>query len=456
MENRRVLLVEPYGDYIRQDRCNQSINSWGGVNRFPLNLNYIGSYMSQLGAEVIGLDLRANPNTNFEKLLKDFTPTHAILSSGFPSMRVDNKTAKKIKEILPSCHVSTFGAASSSLSHNFFSSWNFKIYFDSIIGTGDWLEGYKQLIFEGKTSKIISIPIAKSYLQPKIKFQMFFNPHDYVGPFTGKRHIYVAGSTGCKFKCSFCLVPILYGPHVYYERSVNDILEEIELLVKEHGTEEIVLWDEGTTQQTDMLDRLCDGFIELQKKEIQFTWSTRSTVSLIVKNPDLVKKMRQSQMTGITLGLESFDEAILKATGKGTTVFQNREAVKILHENDIKVIGHVILGLPDDSEDSIKKTIEESLKLKDYIDVLQFYCCTPYPGTALYDLVEENNLLKPNLDLTELELNNATMSTLKGVSWQRVQEWRNYAMERANEILFKKHRTTKLFNERFVKKWSVR
>ena len=125
----------------------QSINSWGGVYRFPLNLARIAAYLIDKKYSVEFIDLQADYKANLNNTLLDFNPDLCILSSGFPSMEIDSETAKEIKNILPSTHVSTFGVAPTLLKDTFFDidTWSFDIYFDSIVTGGEPALGFENI-----------------------------------------------------------------------------------------------------------------------------------------------------------------------------------------------------------------------------------------------------------------------------------------------------------------------
>ena len=142
---KRILLIEPPGKFIRLDRCMQSIESWGGVYRFPLNLSRIAAHLINKRYSVKFIDLQADYNVSLRSTLLDFKPDLCILSSGFPSMKYDSDTAKEIQEILPNTHVSTFGVAPTLLNKSFFDrlTWCFIIHFDSFVVVGEPAIGYE-------------------------------------------------------------------------------------------------------------------------------------------------------------------------------------------------------------------------------------------------------------------------------------------------------------------------
>lgn len=462
---KRVLLIEPSGGYIRLDRCMQSINSWGGAYRFPLNLARIAAHLHSIGCEVDMIDLQADKTTYLDEKVKSFNPDLCILSCGFPSMRIDSDTAKHIKDISPETHVSTFGVAPTLLMDTFFEdkTWGFEIYFDSVVVGGEPALGYEELITK---SEITDRCVVKSSMKKvkAIETQLarpFFNHSLYKSPFTGQNATYIEGTYGCPFRCNFCVVPVLYEGR-FSKRTPQDIVNEFKYAIENDNVSQITLWDEGTTFQKSFIKELCDGLIDLRKskdKRFQnFVWTTRSTTALL--NEDIVEKMSLSGLSGITLGIESFSDTILDKVEKNISVESNYEAIRLLKKYDIISIGHFILGQIQDTNQSIEYTIDCALNSD--LNFAQFYCAVPYPSTKLYDIASSLDLIKVT-DLTKYELSNPIMDTMNGVTHSEVGEYRKYALEkfwtpeRWNEIeilLAKKGLPNNIQKEK-LKKWTA-
>lgn len=425
----KILLIEPTGKFIRLDRCMQSIDSWGGVYRFPLNLARIGAYLLGLGHDVRFLDLQANPRAYLEDTLTGFRPNLCILSCGFPSMQYDAITAGRIKHFLPFTHVSTFGVVPTLLGESFFSKdiWGFPVWFDSIVIGGEPALGYGELITQKFEAKIVHSVMEKTKSIQTADGRKLFDHSLYRSPFTLDRQTYIEGSYGCPKNCTFCVVPPLYGG-AFAKRSPQDILAEFQFVIETNDVQQISLWDEGTTFQRSQIKELCEGLIELRKSSIpafqNFSWNTRSTTSLL--DEEIVSLMKESGMSGITLGIESFDEHILSTTNKGTTLADNKQAVQLLSEAGIISIGHVVLGLPDETKDSAERTIQGVIDSG--LDIAQFYCAVPYPGTPLHTEASNAGLIMVK-DLTKYELCNAIMNT-KELSFDEVGNLRRDAMQR--------------------------
>ena len=440
--HRKVLLIEGPGGFIRLDRCMQSIDSWGGVYRFPLNLARIAGHLLSVGHEVLFIDMQANKTADLVNVLAGFKPDLCILSSGFPSLKVDGETASKIKAVSPLAHISTFGVAPTLLtkekglsffSPEMWSDWGInQAPFDSIVIGGEPALGYEELLslecLAGVSGNIISTKMQKTKNIQTWMGRQLFDQNLYHSPFDGKVQAYVEGSYGCPNECNFCVVPQLYGGQ-FSKRTPQDIAEEIELVVLYHGAKQVSLWDEGTTFQRPQLQELCRRLIDLRKKrprEFQdFQWNTRSTTNLL--DEETVTLMSQSGMSGITLGLESFDEGVLHSTNKGTTVENNLRAIQLLKDASIVSIGHIVLGLQDETEESAESTIAQTIGSG--LDIAQFYCAIPYPGTPLYTEAKKDDLIRVH-DLTQYELCNPIMDTRGGLTYNRVGELRRSAMTR--------------------------
>lgn len=432
----KILLVEPSGGFIRLDRCMQSIDSWGGVFRFPLNLARIGAALltyNWLGHEIRFVDLQADPTVNLKKVLYEFRPDLCILSCGFPSMRDDALVAQQIKQFLPKCYVSTFGVVPTLLGEKFFHSatWGFPIPFDFVVTGGEPALAYDEIVNKSgglKNStifKVIDSKMEKTKTVWTLNGRELFNHQLYRSPFTGDTQTYIEGSYGCPKKCSFCVVPELYGGS-FAKRSPKEVVTEFEFVIERCGVKQISLWDEGTTFQRSQMKEICEGLIELRKSANSvfrnFTWNTRSTTALL--DEETVWLMKESGLSGITLGIESFDEDVLESTGKGTTVADNTKAIRLLKEAGIISIGHIVLGLPEETRESAERTIKGALDSG--LDIAQFYCAVPYPGTLLHKQATEENLVVVQ-DLTKYELCNAIMGT-RNLSFMEVAQLRRKAM----------------------------
>ena len=134
----------------------------------------------------------------------------------------------------------------------------------------------------------------------------------------------------------------------------------------------------NTTRLEEYVARLCAAIIE---QGLRIAWTCNSRVDTV--DQQLLKQMAQAGCWMISFGIESAEQAVLYRAEKGTTVAQARAAVAAARRAGIKTAGHFIFGLPGDTPQAMECTITFAKSLP--LDIAQFYCCAPFPGSRLYD-----------------------------------------------------------------------
>jgi radical SAM superfamily enzyme YgiQ (UPF0313 family) len=108
--------------------------------------------------------------------------------------------------------------------------------------------------------------------------------------------------------------------------------------------------------------------------------------------------MKSAGCGQISLGIESSDNEILSHIQKGETSEDFLQAADILNRNGIEWKAYMIIGFPQDTEDTILKSIEFVKSLKPFRITLSFF--TPYKGTALYEEVKAMGLINDGYDMS--------------------------------------------------------
>ena len=81
---------------------------------------------------------------------------------------------------------------------------------------------------------------------------------------------------------------------------------------------------------------------------------------------------------------------ILKHAHKGVTTGKGEQALKWAHDAGIMNWGYFIIGLPGETEETIKQTIQFAKKLP--LDIALFHIAAPYPGTPFFFEVIEKTI----------------------------------------------------------------
>lgn len=205
--------------------------------------------------------------------------------------------------------------------------------------------------------------------------EMDLSKYEGICPHRTKLELPVWTSRGCPFSCIFCVHPL---GRQRIQRSVESVISEIERNISDFGCESIVFIDETFIVNLKWSSELFNTMIRrgINKK---ITWSCETRVD--TSSYELFCLMKESGCYYVFFGLENADETILKIAGKNFTVEQMKKAVKWAKEAGIIVSGSFIIGLPGETEETVKKSIDLALELDLYSTT--FPIAVPFPGTVL-------------------------------------------------------------------------
>ncbi|MEM3071865.1 MAG: radical SAM protein [Candidatus Bathyarchaeia archaeon] len=196
----------------------------------------------------------------------------------------------------------------------------------------------------------------------------------------------VLSSRGCPFRCKFCSVRRIFG-NMFRARTSENILEELEELYEVYQTRYITFVDDIFTLDRRRTFEICRG---ITTSGLDIIWDCETRVDVLTK--PLVDVMAEAGCQAIFFGVESGDQGILNAMGKGITTEQVRRAFKWAKEAGIKTIASVILFYPGENAHTIEKTVSFLKELDP--DLAQFCIATPFPGTELYEEMVRNGLIQ--------------------------------------------------------------
>jgi len=168
----------------------------------------------------------------------------------------------------------------------------------------------------------------------------------------------VTSSRGCSYSCKFCASPNFYEHKIRF-RSAENVVGEIMLLKEKYHVKEIHFEDDNLTMNREHVVQICNLLI---KNDIKVHWSCPNGIRADRIDNELVILMKKSGFYSCSLGIESIDEQILKNINKKEEPSIIENAIYILRKNKIEVCGFFILGLPGETEETIKKTIDFSLR----------------------------------------------------------------------------------------------
>ena len=206
----------------------------------------------------------------------------------------------------------------------------------------------------------------------------------YNVPFLLNPFISFYTSRGCPAMCTFCLWPQTHSGHRWRLRSVQDVANECRWALENFpGLKEIFFDDDTFNYKKERTIELCK-----ELKKLNFTWSCTSRVTT---DRETLKAMREAGCRLMIVGYESGDQQILKNIKKGATVDMAKRFTRDAHDLGLTVHADFIVGLPGESRDSLRNTIDFAKGLD--CETIQVSIAHPYPGTEFYDYVKKNNLI---------------------------------------------------------------
>lgn len=188
----------------------------------------------------------------------------------------------------------------------------------------------------------------------------------------------VQATRGCPFDCEFCSMRILFGSRTRC-RPVEEVIEEIKSL----DGNMFLLNDDNLAQKRDYFKNLLRSLIPLNKKWVgAASWN-------IANDNETLDLLEKSGCRALAVGFESLEPqyGVKKIGSKGDNFIRYRDVVKKLHIHKIAVLANFIFGFDNENESMFKKTLEFALESK--IDTAQFNILVPYPGTPVYERLEE-------------------------------------------------------------------
>lgn len=233
------------------------------------------------------------------------------------------------------------------------------------------------------------------------------------GPFT-----FIVTSRGCPAGCTYCIKHVSYQYSVRL-RSPENIMEELWIL-KKQGMNNIHMYADLFTVNRDQVMGLCKLMIE---QNINIRWTCNSRVDYV--DEELLTMMGNAGCWLISWGLESGNEQILRHARKGAYPDKAERSLQYARNAGIKNWGYFIIGLPGETEETIRDTIDFSKKLP--LDIALFHVAAPYPGTPFFFEVVKNGWFRPGTRWEQVDMDKGTVLDYENLPAERLLYWQKRA-----------------------------
>jgi radical SAM superfamily enzyme YgiQ (UPF0313 family) len=254
------------------------------------------------------------------------------------------------------------------------------------LSQGKSLTGVEGVVFRER-GKIIKNPprplITELDSLPFPARELLGDENDYIPPpatYRRKPVAVIMTARGCNRRCIFCFQIDKERKSGIRYRSVENVMQEIELCLKQ-GYREIKFIDDTLAADYDRAMQIAQ---EIKTRGLDFTWFASACVNQVDKL--LLRAFKDAGCWAILLGAESGVQKNLNAIRKGITLEQTRNAVKAAKEVGLRVYTPFIFGIPGETFEEGLRTIEFACEINP--DIANFHALTPFPGTELYDNID--------------------------------------------------------------------
>ncbi|MFQ5956935.1 MAG: radical SAM protein [Candidatus Brocadiales bacterium] len=359
----------------------------------PILLAYAAAYVRSknhtvrlVDAQVDGMDVG-----QFAEQVKCFAPDYIVCETSTPSFFNDVEVIKLVKEQLNGTKAIFVGSHVSALPNKCLESNGI----DAVV-LGEYEESLLEYIEKGpeaargiayrKNGSVVvndrrdyikdldSLPMPARDMLPNYKY---FDPI-LKNPFT-----FLLGGRGCPYQCIFCNWPQTISGRRYRVRSQENIVDEVEHLLRNYQFKSMLFNDDTFTANRDHAIAVCD---EILSRGLRFDWACYARAD--TDDEELLKKLKAAGCYLLKVGVESSDQAILDGVKKGYKVENIRRGITRMLNIGFHVHATFVIGLPGETKETVQETVNFAIELNP--TTVQFSSAIPYPGTEFYELLDRN------------------------------------------------------------------
>jgi len=245
--------------------------------------------------------------------------------------------------------------------------------------------------------------------------------NDYQAPDALRRPIMSIMTTrGCPFGCTYCVSKQIFGRR-YRARSKESLLNEIKYYIKNFGVKELHIMDDVFTLDKARTIEICRA---IQAGKFDLTLSFANGIRADSVDEELLKVLKDTGFQDLGFGVETGDEEILKSIKKNSTKSDMRRAFKLAKQFAFNTWGFFMIGLPGETGETIKKTIDFAIELDP--DFAKFLILKPFPGSEVFNKLNSQGLIK-DFNYDNYGVYTAPVHEFPGLSAKDMLKWQRRA-----------------------------
>ncbi len=225
------------------------------------------------------------------------------------------------------------------------------------------------------------------------------------------RSMPVNTARGCPYKCTFCYH--IFRGEKYRWRSAEAIVAEMKNYHERYGINHFAFNDELTFHSPKQAETFADTLLN-SGLQVYFGGNCRSGLFSKTEHIAIARKLHKAGCLSLVFSLESTDPDILRWMKKGITPNMFARQVEILRAGGIAPLTSVVVGYPQETEETIRRTISFCADLGIFPST---GFLLPQPGSVMYDharaggwIPDEEAYLLAMGDRQDLHVNMTSMS----------------------------------------------
>ena len=391
-----ILLVHPLGYPVAEAK--KDISRMANIMP-PLGLASMAAYLQRQGIDCAIVDCFARPDS--DGLIKDYLltqrPAFMGLSCTTSSFLDGIRIVKLAKSILPDLQAVFGGPHVSALKKKVLD--DFEEVDFAVVGEGEHTltelikngskgdDAIKGIVYRNSDGQTKFTGYREGIDLDTLPFPAYEKlngyPRNYRLPifnYPKSPSTSCISSRGCPYKCSYCDRSVFRSSYRY--NSAEYLYEHLRYLKRRFGLKHINFYDDHFTLNRKRVEDFTQLMIE---KPLGMTFNCAVRAEHIDR--ELLQQMKAAGCWMISLGIETGDENLLAQHRQNTNLGLLAEKIHLIKNTGIRTKGLLMMGLPGETADSIKKSMQYVFSLP--LDDLNLSKFTPFPGSPLYENINE-------------------------------------------------------------------
>jgi radical SAM superfamily enzyme YgiQ (UPF0313 family) len=397
LDDKRILLIHPLG--YRKEAAAQDISRKANIMP-PLGLASIAAYLEREGISADIIDCYAHPDS--DSLILDYVrarrPAHIGLSCTTSSFLDGVRIVEMVKAERPDIRAIFGGVHVSALREKTLI--DFPLVDFVVVGEGEqtltellqsasrYPFGIPGVIFRDSSGAVIYNGYREARLElDSLPFPAYEKlagyPEAYMLPifnYPRAPNTSCISSRGCPYACSYCDRSVFRRNFRY--NSAEYLYKHLCYLQEKFNIRHINFYDDQFTFNRQRVEDFAAMMIE---KPLGMTFNCAVRAEHI--DFALLQLMKKAGCWMISLGIETGDEELLAQHRQNADLKMLAAKIRLIKKAGIRTKGLLMMGLPGESESSIRKSMDYVFSLP--IDDFNLAKFTPFPGSPIYQNIHE-------------------------------------------------------------------